>query len=255
MKKLHIDYKKHMGYSKSAGRGIKARLREKYSPSACDHLMEKIDRKYEEFLSDLPYCGGKHNMMIWQLYDAIAAFAYYDVLPEKETLEEFTKTCAVIFEKDKQRKVLPHFLTVDSKVFIRVVRALIRPIAKKMNRELDCGNWQDAWRIEMESDHLEEGLQVALIGCPIYYFAIKHGYEKLMSAMCNCDFPGIDFLHARLIRPRTVSNGDDRCDNWIVSADSDDASKFPPVLRENGLLISRDWREEKASMTPNKVGW
>lgn len=106
----------------------------------------EIDRQYEEFLVDLPYCGGKHNMMIWQLYDAVAAFAYYEVLPEKETPEEFTKNCAVTFEKDKQRRTLPHFLTVDSKGFVRLVRAAIRPIAKKMNRKLDSGEWQDGWR-------------------------------------------------------------------------------------------------------------
>ena len=182
-------------YSKSAERGIKARLSQKYSLAERGRLMEKIDRKYEEFLVDLPYCGGKHNVMIWQLYDAITAFAYYEVLPEQETPEEFIKTCAVIFEKGKQRKTLPHFLTVDSKDFIRVARA------KKMNRELDRGNWQNGWRIEMETDHLNEGLQVALIGCPIYNFAVKHGYEKLMPAMCNCDCPSIGSLHAGLVRP------------------------------------------------------
>lgn len=64
MNKLNIDTKKHMGYSKSAERGIKARLRQKYSPSECERLIEKIDRQYEAFLVDLPYCGGKHNSMI-----------------------------------------------------------------------------------------------------------------------------------------------------------------------------------------------
>ena len=245
MKKLNIDYKKHMGYSKSCERGIQTRLHQKYDDAECERIMDAIDRKYEEFLVDVPYCGGKHNVMIWQLYDAIAAFAYYEVLPERESPEEFTKTCAVIFEKDKQRKSLPRFLTVDSKGFLNIVRALIKPIARKMNRALDSGEWQDGWRIEMDTDHLDEGLQAALIGCPIYNFAVKHGYEVLMPAMCNCDFPGIDFLHSGLIRPRTVSNGDDRCDNWFVSADSDKLKKYPPELQENGLLISRDWRDEK----------
>ena len=87
----------------------------------------------------------------------------------------------------KQRKTLPHFLTVDSKGFVRPVRAAIRPIAKKMNREPDSGERQDGWRIEMETDHLNEGLLVALVGCPSYHFAVKHGCEKLMPAMCNRD--------------------------------------------------------------------
>ena len=72
---MSIDYKKHMGYSKTAERGIKTRLRQKYSLLESARLMEQIDRKYEEFLAGLPYCGGKHNLMIWQLCDAIATFA------------------------------------------------------------------------------------------------------------------------------------------------------------------------------------
>lgn len=244
MKRLNIDYKKHMGYSRTAEKGIKARLRQKYSSEECERLMEKIDRQYEEFLKDLPYCGAKHNIMIWQLYDAIAAFACYEVLPEKETPEEFAQTCIMIYGMDRKRRRLPRFLTVDSQRFINFVRIAIKHVAAYMNKKLNSRKWEDGWRIEMDTDHLQEGLQVALVGCPIYNFAHKHGYEKLMPAMCNCDFPGFDSLHAGLIRPRTVSNGDDRCDYWYVSADSEALKKYPPELRENGLLVSKDWRKE-----------
>ena len=243
MGKLSIDYKKHLGYSKTAEKGIRKRLAQKYGAEECARIMEQIDRKYEDFLADLPYCGGKHNLMIWQLYDAIAAFAYWEVLPEKETVEEFYESTGVIFGKDVPEKKLPHFLTVDSKGFLRLARALIRRIGTRMNRELDTGRWEDGWRIEMDTDGLKEGIQVALVGCPIYNFAVKHGYEFLMPAMCNWDFPGIDMIHGGLIRPRTVSNGDDRCDNWYVSMDSERLEEYPPEQKENGLLISRDWRK------------
>lgn len=242
MKRLNIDYKKHMGYSRTAEKGIKARLRMKYSPEECERLMEKIDRQYEEFLKDLPYCGGKHNIMIWQLYDAIAAFAYYEVLPEKETPEEFEKTCIVIYGLDKKHKQLPRFMTLGNQPFINFVRTAIKPIASYMNKNLASRKWEDGWHIEMETDHLQEGIQVALVGCPIYNFAHKHGYDRLMPAMCNPDFPGFASVNAGLIRPRTVSNGDDRCDYWYVSLDSETLKKYPPEMKENGLLISKDWR-------------
>ena len=89
MSNLSIDYKKHLVYSKTAEKGIRKRLAQKFGDEECAVLMGQIERKYEDFLSDLPYCGGKHNLMIWQLYDAIVAFAYWEVLPEKETVEEF----------------------------------------------------------------------------------------------------------------------------------------------------------------------
>ena len=132
---------------------------------------------------------------------------------------------------------------MDSKGFLRLARTVIRRIGAKTNHELDSGNWKDGWRIEMDTDGLDEGIQVTLVGCPIYNFAVKHGYEFLMPAMCNWDFPGIGMIHGGLIRPRTVSNGDDRCDNWYVSMDSEQLKRYPPEQKENGLLISRDWRK------------
>ncbi|MBE6993414.1 MAG: hypothetical protein E7423_02045 [Ruminococcaceae bacterium] len=243
MSKRNIDRTKHLDYSGTAARGLRKRLREKYGEAACERLMERLDRRYEAFLEDQPYCGGRHNVMIWQLYDAIALFAYYEVLPEKESLEEFRQTCMTVFGKDRARRTLPRFLTADSPAFLRLLKAVFRVIAKRMNRALDSGEWQDGWRIELETDRLPEGLQASLVGCPIWNFAVRHGYEHLMPALCNCDFPGIDFLHAGLIRPRAVSNGDDRCDNWYVSADSPALRACPPILRENGLLVSKDWRD------------
>ena len=245
MKKLNIDHQKHLEYSKTAAKGLRKCLARKYDVNECDQLMEQIDRKYEEFLDNLPYCGGKHNLMIWQLYDAISAFAYWDVLPEKETVDEFKESCGIIFGKDKPEKSLPHFLTIDSNGFLRLARALIRRIGMKMNRELDSGHWEDGWHIEMDVNQPQEGLQVALVGCPIYNFAVKHGYENLMPAMCNWDFPGIGMIHSGLIRPQIVPNGDDRCDNWYVSAGSGMLKKYPPELQKNGFIISKGWRGDE----------
>ena len=79
--------------------------------------------------------------MIWQLYDAIAAFAYYEVLPEKETPEEFEETCIVIYGLDQQHKQLPRFMTLRNQRFINFVKAAIKPVASYMNKNLDSRKW------------------------------------------------------------------------------------------------------------------
>ena len=53
MKKLNIDYKKHIGYSRSAERGIKTRLCQKYDPAECERLMEQIDPETATAIRDL----------------------------------------------------------------------------------------------------------------------------------------------------------------------------------------------------------
>lgn len=237
---MNIDYKKHMSFSKTAEKGLKERLSSKFSLLQREQLWERLVGKYEAFLEDQPYCGGKSNPMIWQLYDAIACFAYWEVLPEKESVEEFAETCNLAFGI-KPGKSLPKILTVDNQKFADAVAGIFRLLGNKFDRELESGRWQDGWRIEVDKNHVPEGTQVALIGCPIYNFAKRNGYEFLMPAMCNGDFPGIDMIHAGLIRSQTVSNGNDRCDNWYVSMDSSFLKKYPPERKESGLLISKDW--------------
>ena len=90
--KPDIDYKKHISYSKTAERALKARLNAKYGADRGVELWSETKHQYEAFLSDLPSIGGGKNPMADQLYDSIACFAYWEALPEKESVEDFAET-------------------------------------------------------------------------------------------------------------------------------------------------------------------
>ena len=71
------------------------------------------------------------------------------------------------------------------------------------------------------------GARYRFTSCPIADFARRHGYEALMPAMCNPDYPTLGAMHGGLIRTSTCANGP-YCDYWIVGDQS-------PLLKHHPL--------------------
>lgn len=104
--------------------------------------------------------------MAHSLYDSIACFAYWEAMPEenRETVSEFTEIVALVFNGDtSKRKRNPEFLTVNNKVLMKVVAGLMRLVFTPMNRRVDSGEWNNAWRVKINPDKPKEGLQMVLV--------------------------------------------------------------------------------------------
>jgi hypothetical protein len=87
--------------------------------------------------------------------------------------------------------------------------------------------------MEVEPFDKEKGSHYQFHRCPIVEFAKKHGYLSVMPAFCNDDYPGMELLHASLIRKNTCSNGK-VCDYWIVGDRSKYSKQYSKKKDENG---------------------
>ena len=80
------------------------------------------------------------------------------------------------------------------------------------------------------------GSQYIFSTCPIADFAKRHGYEDLMPAMCNPDYPTLLKMDADLIRRMTCGNGP-CCDFWVVPIDSPYLARYP-LKEKDGFLYN-----------------
>lgn len=245
---LNIDYKKHVVYLQSTKKVLTKRLNERFGKEQGTVLWDKTKRIYESFVNDMPYTGGNRNFMAHSLYDSIACFAYWEAMPEdrKETVEEFTKTVALVFNGDtSEKKRNPEFLTANNTVLLKAMGVLLRLVFAPMNKAVSSGKWNNAWRLRINPNKPAEGLQMLLFGCPIVDFAQKHGYMDLMPAMCNPDFDNMPELGIHLIRPKTVGMGYPVCDYRFVGDKSEAAKKSPVRMDEKGFLVNDVPYEDK----------
>lgn len=238
---LNIDYKKHVEYLPSTKKVLTRRLRERFGRKQGAMLWKKTKRIYEKFVNDMPYTGGSKNFMAHDLYDSIACFAYWEAMPEdsKETVEEFTKTVALVFNGDTSKKKRnPEFLTANNRGLLKLAGGLLKIAFAPMNRMVDLGKWNNAWRVKVNPDKSVEGLQMVLVGCPIADFAKSHGYMDLMPAMCNPDYDNMPEFGIHLIRPKTVGMGYNICDYRFVGDKSSQAAQSPVRKDEKGFLVN-----------------
>lgn len=238
---LHMDYRKHVEYLSSTKKVLTERLETRFGKEQGKILWKKTKKIYEDFVQELPYTGGSRNFMAHSLYDSIACFAYWEAMPEgqKETVEEFTETVALVFNGDTSKKKRnPEFLTANNKILLKAAAGIMRLVFAPLNRKVDSGKWNNAWRIKINPDKQKPGLQMVLVGCPIVDFAKKHGYMELMPAMCNPDYENMPELGIHLIRPKTVGMGYDICDYHFVGDHSETAKASPVRMDEKGFLVN-----------------
>lgn len=238
---LNIDYKKHVEYLPSTKKVLQERLEKRFGKAQGRILWVKTKRIYEDFVKELPYTGGSKNFMAHSLYDSIACFAYYEAMPEenRETVEEFTETVALVFNGDTSKKKRnTEFLTANNKVLLKIAAGVCRLIFMPLNRKVASGKWNNAWKVKINPDKPKEGLQMVLVGCPIVDFAKKHNYMDLMPAMCNPDYENKPELGIHLIRPKTVGMGYDICDYRFVGDHSKAAAASPVRMNEKGFLVN-----------------
>ena len=137
--------------------------------------------KYVEYLKswrkDL---GGKNNFHngVGGTYDSIALMCYYVVCKEQTSLAEIEEMegnlCLSAFKKLK-------FVNCNHKIWKKMMyKAFIK--AKK-----ECDKWND---YKMNVAPYE-----------------KNNLLEVMPALCNQDFKAMEFIHAKLVRKNTCSNG------------------------------------------------
>jgi len=234
-KDLKFDRKKHVCYSGKAKKAVLEYLRGRFTAEETDEIFEKIQYRYEDFLSDLPYLGGKkssHNGA-GGTYDCILLFACYDVLDRDMTLDDIYNLNNSLF--------LPSFKSMG-KVFnlnkpwvMKLAQFAFSRAAREDEKMLTLG--AEGYIMKTEPYDKAEGIRYSFERCPIAEFAKKHGFTEIMPAICNGDYPAMELLHGGLIREHTCANGD-VCDYRIVGDEDGRLRLCPKKTDEAGYFYN-----------------
>ena len=232
-RELRFDREKHVCYSKAMKQVIRTHLRQHYGEAEAEELWEQIQRQYVAFLEEQPYLGGAkctHNGA-GGTYDCIAVFAYYEVLPDKPTLEELYEMLNAVLLPPFRR--LGRLVHLSHPLLLRICqKAFVNVAARDRKLAEQCPT---GYLMEVEPYDPGLGIRYRFRRCPIAEFAKAHGYLHLMPAFCNGDYPAMEALHAGLIREFTCANGP-YCDYWIVGENSSFLQENPRITDETGYF-------------------
>lgn len=215
---------------KGAEKAIKKDLCIRYGKEHASEMWSKISLIYDSLVEEQPDIGGKDNFLWDKLYGSLALFAYYEAGERKLTDAEVKSLCVETMMGSNRS--LGKILNFNWKWLQKLYGAMYIPMKRQTDKHIADGSWHNTWKIEINPEGRTEGVNVHLVGCPVYDFAKKHGYEALMPALCSSDHDVFEPLHCKLIRYHTVANGDAYCDFWQVG----DKSKAWKTVEKEKLL-------------------
>ena len=223
----------HLMYSKICEKIVEIYLNDHFSQEIAEAHLQRFRKQYLQFLDSLPNLGGKDNGQAQSVYDCIALFALYEILPEKPTLGVFEALVTQVFVPQMERA---SYANLNCRLVQRVACGIFRHIAHKgKDHERE---WYGNYHMGVEPYDPEQGIRYHFTSCPIADFAKEHGYNHLMPAMCNPDYPMLAALKGGLIRTKTCAQ-DDCCDYWIVGSNSPFLQEHPQYRDENGYIRNK----------------
>ncbi|MBR0420944.1 MAG: L-2-amino-thiazoline-4-carboxylic acid hydrolase [Erysipelotrichaceae bacterium] len=168
----------------------------------------KHKREYRQMINRTPSIGSvKDNMFTPVVYLACYGFTYYKSDPEKITMDVFDGMIEAICKSETMKKFYKGKNCFDRKEIDKYVKGSIR--SKKREYPND-------WVFDFSYDLSIPEYYVTHHECGVCKIAQAEDLMFLMPHICVMDYPTIEYKGGKLIRTKTLGNGDECCDFHVV---------------------------------------
>lgn len=172
----------------------------------------KHRKEYRQMLQRTPSIGSmKENMFAPVVYLACYGFAYYKADPERITMDVFDGMIDAICKSETMKKFYKGKNCFDRREIDKYVRGSER--SKKREYSND-------WVFDFSYDLSVPEYYVTHHECGVCKIAQREDLMFLMPHMCVMDYLTIEYKGGKLIRTKTLGNGDDCCDFHVVKRES-----------------------------------
>ena len=207
-----------------------------YGDDLADTIARETRQEYEALIPELPYIGGKKNLLTRNLIGSAQALALYRVLKRHgKTVEEAGK---IVYEAvEAQLGAYPRLLL---RLFGRLgftggfVRKLKRLAAESQKRQYP-GDWVCIF-VEGAGEEFDFGIDYTECGICKFYHA--QGADEFTPFLCLTDFPHSKAFGSGLVRTMTIAEGAEKCDFRFKKGKEIEQGWPPDFLEHNEVASS-----------------
>jgi hypothetical protein len=190
---------------------IKRALKTKYSKKDVKTIVGNAKTEYRKLLNKADDIGSK-NPMAFNLYMCLLFFSFMQGSNGKISTEDL---------KDIMR------ITLSDPILLKLMGNKDFNDPKELNKfkehihknsdwaELHRKEYPETWKFNFDDSH-QDGFYYYFTKCPIAKFFKDNNLEEITPIFCELDHLTIKTRKAKLLRDKTLANGDDMCDFWIV---------------------------------------
>ena len=187
-----------------------------YTASAVPELDIKAFKKehlkeYKAMIKRTPSIGSpKENIFAPVMYLACYLFSYYKADPKKITMDVFDGMVNAVCYNERMKKMYKNKSCFDSKKMERYRQGALR--SQKKEYPMD-------WVFEFSFNPDVPEYYITHRQCGVCMIGKQENLSFLLPHMCVMDYPTIEFSGGKLLRTKTLGNGDDCCDFHVVKAE------------------------------------
>lgn len=190
---------------------IKRALKTKYGNKDVKTIVGNAKTEYRKLLNKADDIGSK-NPMASNLYMCLLFFSFMQGSNGKISAEDL---------KDIMR------ITLSDHILLKLMGNKDFNDPKELNKfkehihknsdwaELHRKEYPETWKFNFDDSH-QDGFYYYFTKCPIAKFFKDNNLEEITPIFCELDHLTIKTRKAKLLRDKTLANGDDMCDFWIV---------------------------------------
>ena len=190
---------------------IKRALKTKYGNKDVKTIVGNAKTEYRKLLNKADDIGSK-NPMASNLYMCLLFFSFMQGSNGKISAEDL---------KDIMR------ITLSDPIVLKLMGNKDFNDPKELNKfkehiyknsdwaELHRKEYPETWKFNFDDSH-QDGFYYYFTKCPIAKFFKDNNLEEITPIFCELDHLTIKTRKAKLLRDKTLANGDDMCDFWIV---------------------------------------
>lgn len=190
---------------------IKRALKTKYSKKDVKTIVGNAKTEYRKLLNKADDIGSK-NPMASNLYMCLLFFSFMQGSNGKISTEDLKDIMRITLSDPILLKLMGNKDFNDSKE----LNKFKEHIHKNSDwAELHRKEYPETWKFNFDDSH-QDGFYYYFTKCPIAKFFKDNNLEEITPIFCELDHLTIKTRKAKLLRDKTLANGDDMCDFWIV---------------------------------------
>ena len=212
-----------------ASKSVKRVLTLRYGDDLTDSIVQNARKEFEAVIPELPYIGGKKNMMTIFLIESAYCLALYKVLKSRsESIDEISRAIYEIVEV--RLDMAPKFiLRIYGKLkFGRLYLRRLRKQAARSQKRQYPGDWVFTF---IEGDGREFDYGYDITECGLCKFLHAQNVDELAPFLCVVDFQISKAFGSGLVRTMTLAEGAEKCD-FRYKRDRETQEGWPPAFLE-----------------------
>ncbi len=169
---------------------------------------KRLKQEFKAMVKRTPGVGSmKENPLSIVMYMACFGLSYYKAGEGKISEDDFAGMIEAVCASPTMKKFYEGRYVFDDKNIAKYEK--IHENSKKRKYALD-------WVGEFRYDPKVPEFYLTYRECGICKLAKKEGLGFLVKYMCVMDYPSIEYMKGKLLRSKTLGNGDDCCDFHVV---------------------------------------